>query len=130
MSRWLKLLCIWCLIVVLPLQSVAAGCRLACAAPQATADAVAAEAGPASHPCHPGAAEAGAALGAADDDGAAGTDHRCNACSACCAVAALPVGVLQIGTPEAVRDGVALLLARPTSVVVAGLERPPRTTVR
>jgi len=131
MSRWLKLLCIWCLVLVLPVQSLAAGCRLACVVPHASAAAVLAETDPASHPCHATAAQASPVLGAAGDDGAAGgEDHRCNSCAGCCALAALPVGTLLIGSPAAMRDVKALPTWSPTSIVVAGLERPPRASAR
>ena len=131
MSRWLKLLCIWCLVLVLPLQSLAAGCRLACVGPHAAAGAVLAETETASHPCHGTAAQAGSGLGAAGDDGAAGgEDHRCNACAGCCALVALPVGTLLIGSPAAMRDGKALSTWPQTSLVVAGLERLSRAIAR
>lgn len=126
MSRCLKLVCIWCLVVVLPLQSLAAGCRLACAGPHAAIDAVLADAGPAAHPCHPAAAETSADLGAVADEGAANADHRCGNCAGCCAIAALPVGTLTIGAPAAVQDRTVLPQPRPVCIVVAGLERPPR----
>lgn len=130
MSHGLKLFCIWCMVLVLPLQSLAAGCRLACAGPHGTATALAGGADAATHPCHATAAEAGDALATAEPQQAADADHHCDDCAACCAVVALPVGTLPTDSPAVVREGQVQPLPRPAGIVVAGLERPPRTLVR
>ncbi len=128
MSSLLKTALVWILALALPMQALAAATMLHCshqAAPQAAA-AVHEHAG------HHGAAaaDAGVVQGASvqhTTDAADGGKHQCSACAACVAGAALPSAVSVTPPTDAAGAMLSAPATRECSVVLAGLERPPRT---
>lgn len=128
MSVPLKFALAWILALALPMQALAAATMLHCAQgplPQAAPalhahvghhDAAAAEAGMA----HDTAAHH---VGNADDDGT----HHCSACAACVAGAALPSAASVTLPIDAAGAQLVPPVSRECSVVLAGLERPPRS---
>jgi hypothetical protein len=137
MSPLLKAALAWILALALPMQGLAAATMLHCAsspAPQTVVQGhvdvnthahaghhgvAAADADAAQH----GAAHSAQASGDTADNGG----HQCSACAACVAGAALPSAVSVVLPVETA--GAMLLAAAPRefSVVLAGLERPPRS---
>lgn len=58
---------------------------------------------------------------------AASTQHKCSACASCCAAMALPSREVMPAQIDAARDVIVSLTVNAASVVIDGLERPPRT---
>lgn len=130
MLRVFRLICIWCLALVLPLQGLAAGCLMNCAGqhlPAAVATVAAAEPEVGAPPCHAAAdTQAAPSANGLDESAVPDAGHRCSACAACGLAPALPAAAPVLGQPEAVRESGTRVSVRLASVAVAGLERPPR----
>ncbi len=138
MSSLIKTALVWFLALALPMQALAAAAMLHCshASTQQAAAAVHELAG--HHAvavgtglAHDATAHPAGDAGDAGDDGNHGTHgaHQCSACAACVAGAALPSAMLLTLPVEAAGAMLLALASRECSVVLAGLERPPRTYV-
>jgi hypothetical protein len=138
----------WILALALPLQGLAAATMLNCAPEPGVRAAAAAQPhaghhGAAAHApavlhdpaaLHDGAAAhvpaAGHGHGAhAGDDAGADDAHQCSACAACVAGPALPSTVATSTPIDPACPVVQAPLPRLASVVLAGLERPPRSAL-
>lgn len=129
MSRRHRLVWTWVLMLVLPLQGLAASCLGPCAAglgalPMALT--VGAEALHGAEPCHAPAAVEASATTAEAGEGAPG----CSACAACGAAFALPSTVPALMGADIVRAAAVSEPVVPGSALVEGLERPPRRAPR
>jgi hypothetical protein len=126
----LKAALAWILVLALPLQTLAAATMLHCAAgsaPQAAA-AMPEHAGHSAAAAHGQAADNHA--GMQHDDGTAAEDaHQCSACAACVAGAALPSSVVTRTPPVPASEEAIAPLLREANVVLAPLERPPRSVL-
>jgi hypothetical protein len=126
MSRLTRRFFIWCLVLVLPLQSLAAGCLMRCDGSPPQTVAVSDEIVAAAQPCHAGAEPDAAGIDAPGHTTGHDTGQRCGDCAACGAAPALPAAPPLLGTPEALRACVGTQALRLASAAVAGPERPPR----
>jgi hypothetical protein len=125
---------VWLIVLLLPLQGLAASGMWLCAAlhgpgPVSAAGALdAAHADHAGHTGHAGHAGHGGHATDASELGPADDSARCSACAACC-VGVGPVATLAVPSElEAARDVAAPPLATPGSALIAGPEKPPRSS--
>jgi hypothetical protein len=135
MSCLRKRVWIWCVLLLLPLQGLAAGGLLPCAfakgVSQGATGVTMLQA--AAHPCHGLAAEVAAGFDgqwAEATDPPADTDHRCSTCAACCVALALPGAAAMGGEPAAAPHPAAPPPPHVAEVPAAGPERPPRAALR
>ncbi len=126
MSPLLKATLAWILALALPMQVLAAAAMLHCTPVPRPAAATQDHSG--HHP-----AALGSTAGAHDHarhlagDAADSVAHKCSACAACAAGVALPSPVVSTTPIDPARPVLLAPLLRDASVVLAGLERPPRT---
>ena len=133
MTPLLKAALAWTLALALPMQGLAAATMLHCASSPAPQAVVQASVDAHEHAGHHGAADADApqhsaahsahAAGDAADNGG----HQCSACAACVAGAALPSAVSVVLPVETAGTVLLAPSSHEFSVVLAGLERPPRS---
>jgi hypothetical protein len=129
-----RLALVWLMAMALPLQAVATTAMLLCAsAPahqvQSAHDhgASAATRGAKAQGAigHPTRAHHAGAQPAADLN--ADAQHQCSACASCCAGAAFAIAAIRVPADDPEREAAAPLLLHEPSVVLSGLERPPRS---
>lgn len=134
MRPLVRTLCLWLLLLALPLQGVTAATMAHCGAARDVAVAMA-HAGHAGHAGHDHAAMQAAAAHGDEDAGTPGKSvhpgaHACSACAACCMALGLPAALPVLPEPE-VGPVAALPAGAPAErFVTGGLERPPRTAAR
>jgi len=131
MSPLLKTALAWILALALPMQGLAAATMLHCALEPTSAAVPEANA----HTGHHGAASADSAVvqdAAAPHaahhagDAADHVGHQCSACAACVAGAVLPSAAPKVTPLDAGGTPLLAAAAHERSIVLAGLERPPR----
>ncbi len=128
-SRALHIALVWIMTMALPVQAVAATVMLLCAQqPAAQVQSAHLHGAPAaSHDATGHASPAHHHAGQPASDLGADTQHQCSACANCGAGAAFPTATVRVAADEPEREAAAPLTLREPSVVLSGLERPPRS---
>lgn len=142
-SKFWRLLLLCVMVLVLPVQGVAASAMMHCAGGSMPVRTVAAPTGQqaddhAQHH-HGAAAEQSLQADGADPTDRAGTTHsaddpappghKCSACSACCAGMGLPASVAPLSVPELSCTPAWVSATSSLTFIASGPERPPRQTL-
>lgn len=126
-SRTLRLLVAWLMLLALPLQGWAAATMLGCGQQHAHAAAAAAQHADHhadhAHPAH------AAAHGHADEGAHADGAGSCASCAACMVGLALPAASLALADPPVAGEPRLRAPPAPVSFVTGGPDRPPRTVL-
>ena len=138
MTRWFRPWLMWCLMLCVPLQGMAASTMALCG-PGAVhglatvvdgprTDAASAVAGHAEHTGHdhPAMTESAEAVDSAHGDLAHADDHKCSVCASCHSAAALVTELPSLPAIDAASTVFAAIVLSVAAFAADGPERPPR----